>query len=518
LGLFDFLKKKTKPSSEKENSNDNNASLIVYTNKTTKTSNISFVLGNDKIWDNIPYDIKRVLYTSDADEYSSSSMGISLTISLDFSGKVKVDKNIPDDPSTIYFKAPISKPIDPSLIPRPPYYPSYAGLTPEQRYIYLKWLQDISTEIDVGYKFIFYYGLERHLLLGDFDNAHDMIIRLRKNTTNSSFRWYSLRALVYSLFIKNRPDLFYKLKCLYDDELWHDEQLLTKVFTDDIIEPAELIKILKSQEINKRYINNEHELYTEILEGILNDKFKHPYINPNDFISKKFSGVSSGILFANYSFPREIQNSEKIPTLDMSKFYTCIIDLHNHCHELTKSKLSEKRKNSNIVTVKANLVEKPANEKIPIVKKEKTGIKNKEKSTIIQETIRRNVILKTEAYQTIQAKSNIFSGYRYVATLSTKTCLACGAMDGKILDSPDLPNVCLNKNCRCLMVPVVRGMEELDADDTRVSENGPVPANWTYETWLKKQPAKTQKEILGERYKSYKEGIPLTELVKTNKP
>jgi hypothetical protein len=357
MGIFDFFKKKTEPSSE-ENPKDNNASLIVYTNKITKSSNISFDLGNDRIWDNIPHDIKRVLYTSDADKYSSYSWGISITISFDFSGKVKVDKNLPDDPSTIYFKAPISEPADPSLIPRPPYYPSYAGLTPEQRFIYLKWLQDISTEIDVGYKFIFYYGLERHLLLGDFDNAYDMIIRLRKDTINGSFRWYSLRALVYSLLVKNRPDFFNKLKILYDDEIWYDEQLWVKVFTNDIINPTEIIKILKSRDVNKRYISNEPQLYIETLEGILFEKFQHPYLNPNDFINKNLSGISSGILFANYSFPQEIRTSQKIPTLDMGKFYACIIELHNQCHELTKSKLAGKRKKDNVVTVKTKSNEK----------------------------------------------------------------------------------------------------------------------------------------------------------------
>ena len=186
-----------------------------------------------------------------------------------------------------------------------------------------------------------------------------MIIRLRKNTTNGSFRWYSLRALVYSLLIKNRPDLFNKLLFLYDDDFWHSEQIWVKVFTDDIIKPVEIIKILKYQEINKRYINNEPKLYAEIMEEILYEKFKHPYINPNDFISKKFAGVSGGTLFANYSFPREIQSSQKIPTLDMSRFYTCIIELHNQCHELTKSRLAEKRKKGNAVTVKAKPDEKP---------------------------------------------------------------------------------------------------------------------------------------------------------------
>ena len=112
-------------------------------------------------------------------------------------------------------------------------------------------------------------------------------------------------------------------------------------------------------------------------------------------------------------------------------------------------------------------------------------------------------------------KTSLFSGYRFLATLSTKTCLACGALDGKIFDTPELPNVCLNEYCRCLMVPVVKGMEEFDPDDTRASDEGPVPASWTYEKWLKKQPVKIKREILGDYYERYKNGATLQELFKS---
>jgi hypothetical protein len=127
---------------------------------------------------------------------------------------------------------------------------------------------------------------------------------------------------------------------------------------------------------------------------------------------------------------------------------------------------------------------------------------------------KRNNTLRAEAYQTAQNKYSLFSGYRFVSTLSTRTCLPCGVLDGKIFDSPEMPNVCLNKYCRCLIIPVVKGMEGHDEDDTRASEDGPVPANWTYEIWFKKQPIFIQKEILSEYYQKYKEGVPLVELAK----
>jgi SPP1 gp7 family putative phage head morphogenesis protein len=133
----------------------------------------------------------------------------------------------------------------------------------------------------------------------------------------------------------------------------------------------------------------------------------------------------------------------------------------------------------------------------------------KKKVTTEQETIKTNNEIRTETYK---KNSHLFSGYRFLATLSSKTCLACGALDGKIFDTPELPHVCLNEHCRCIMVPVVRGMEKPDPDDTRASEDGPVPASMTYEKWLKKQPAKIKRAMLGEHYERYKNGTTLQEL------
>ena len=53
------------------------------------------------------------------------------------------------------------------------YYPSYRNLKPENRFIYLNWLCDITAPIPIGYVFIFYYGLERHLLFGNL-NRHSI--------------------------------------------------------------------------------------------------------------------------------------------------------------------------------------------------------------------------------------------------------------------------------------------------------------------------------------------------------
>jgi hypothetical protein len=102
-----------------------------------------------------------------------------------------------DEPSAIYTNLPIiinnSKPVE-----KPGYYPSYRELDPIQKGNYLNWLTNPYNEIDIGYVFVFYYGLERHLLLGDFESAFETIIKLRNAHKNKSFLAYSLNAIILS--------------------------------------------------------------------------------------------------------------------------------------------------------------------------------------------------------------------------------------------------------------------------------------------------------------------------------
>jgi hypothetical protein len=75
-----------------------------------------------------------------------------------------------DEPSSIYTDLPVKKPQDVSVIPRPPYFPKYYQLTPEQRWIYLSLLiNPYSSNIDIGYIFIFHVpGLKPPPLGGQF--------------------------------------------------------------------------------------------------------------------------------------------------------------------------------------------------------------------------------------------------------------------------------------------------------------------------------------------------------------
>ena len=116
--------------------------------------------------------------------------------------------------------------------------------------------------------------------------------------------------------------------------------------------------------------------------------------------------------------------------------------------------------------------------------------------------------------ETYRQNSRLFSGYRYLGTLDSRTCLVCGELDGKIFQSTDEPDLPQHPNCRCLWLPVIRGMEDDDDDDERASADGPVSAKTTWKEWLASRSDEEQRDILGSaRFAAYKEGLDMGSFV-----
>jgi hypothetical protein len=111
---------------------------------------------------------------------------------------------------------------------------------------------------------------------------------------------------------------------------------------------------------------------------------------------------------------------------------------------------------------------------------------------------------------------DIFSGYKYLATLDTRTCLVCAADDGKIFKNLDeAPKLPRHLNDRCLYVPYIKGFEDIPGE--RAAMDGPVSDKMTYQDWLARQDPEIQKEILGPaRYPAYKNGMPVSSFVSGN--
>jgi hypothetical protein len=112
-----------------------------------------------------------------------------------------------------------------------------------------------------------------------------------------------------------------------------------------------------------------------------------------------------------------------------------------------------------------------------------------------------------------EANADIFNGFRYLATLDTRTCLVCAADDGKIFKSlDDAPKLPRHLNDRCLYVPYIKGFEDIPGE--RAAMDGPVSDKTTYTDWLARQSDAVQREILGPtRYAAYKDGLPITAFV-----
>ena len=118
------------------------------------------------------------------------------------------------------------------------YYPTYAKISPNQRASYLRWLSSgrVNPLSDIGYAFLFFYGLERRLLLErrDLNPIVKEVVRLLRptqyqvlSTATSAASWHShwhepesrrLRISGSRLFLPNRGSSATKT---FSRLLWH---------------------------------------------------------------------------------------------------------------------------------------------------------------------------------------------------------------------------------------------------------------------------------------------------------
>lgn len=259
-----------------------------------------------------------------------------------------------DEPSLLFINLPIKKPRNINSVERPPYYPFYTELSIEQRWMYWNFLSDpYNPQNDIGYVFIFYYGLERHLLYGNFEKAFDIILKLRDIYDNKSFQYYSASALILSSMLHKRPE--YALKFINSLDKEHEFEipaelyLLCKLGLNIPITAFDLMHFHKAFGFtNTRYIKNQPDMFLQKL----NENLKEFANGENCLDISKFFSASKLMktkgkdipIFANVSIRK---NTITIPNLiQASKFTgTCFMIL-NKTHEDTKAELALLRKNN----------------------------------------------------------------------------------------------------------------------------------------------------------------------------
>lgn len=260
-----------------------------------------------------------------------------------------------DEPSLIYTKLPIEQVDDFKGIERPPYYPSYSQLTPLQKGLYWKLLANpYNPNIDIGFVFILYYGLERHLLNGDYEKAFRVIIKLRDTYANKSFQSYSANALILTCLCKQRADLAFEFMQSLDKdyELQFSDNLfiLCKYSLDIPLISKDIMRLAKSFEFsNINYIKNYPEMFEEILLGSIRNKYKQDSILVRDFITQaenKKARKQSVSIFANMSI---IDKSIEVPMIiEIFKFKKAMYDLLETTNNQVKIKIAQLRKNGEL--------------------------------------------------------------------------------------------------------------------------------------------------------------------------
>lgn len=223
------------------------------------------------------------------------------------------------------------------------YFPSYVELTPRQRFSYLQWLQDPTQEVDVGYVFVFYYGLERHLLVGKFEKAFSLIRKLRTHHKNKSFQAYSACSLILSAMFHKRADLLKEVL----DEVSPPETtrnrvvfLLGRYFAEQGLRPKEVIAYANSVGFtNKRYLKGHPELFVANVSKVLEKYFGKPEYEL-DFLDMQSVPRIQAIFTANIAVPPK-HRVVNVPDLTADRsFKDSVKGILAEANALTKADLS----------------------------------------------------------------------------------------------------------------------------------------------------------------------------------
>lgn len=252
-----------------------------------------------------------------------------------------IDNTGREEPSAISLNWPISPVEDINSVPKPKYYPSYRELRPDQRWVYLNWLKDPLAEIDVGYVFVFYYGLERHLLHGGkYEAAFDAIQTLR--AVHHKIDNYAFEALSVSAILRGDRDRYIRLIENHEPSYW-PTYLAGKRHFGVGLTSEEIIKLAGSVGFkNRRYINSEYAIFLSTLNKTLLDDYGLAFL-PLETIDISNCPKVASCYLANYSIAPEIREYRLFNIIDQAQFKKIVFQLLERTHGSVKELLKEQR-------------------------------------------------------------------------------------------------------------------------------------------------------------------------------
>jgi len=303
----------------------------------------------------IPEPTKSLLWITDADT-SLVESATSIRVVVSSSGVHQQENGFYAEPSLIWKKLPIEKSSE--LIQEAMYWPSYSAISPKARYEYLRWLQDITRPTNLSYVFLYFYGLERHLLVGDYDAAVDEIARLLKYHPKKSFVQYASRSLVVASLAKERLDVLDRVPSLLGEEI--DETLAMRIIKGTTMTPDDIIDISSRVGFkNKRYIKMYPEIFKQELQKHIDEYERQFGKLLSTFKLSDFSRTESDA-FANQSIPERIRHVQVPVILDDVRFSQGICNLLQTAHDGVKTRLA-KGETARVQTKKSKVSAPPVN-------------------------------------------------------------------------------------------------------------------------------------------------------------
>lgn len=293
-----------------------------------------------------------------------------------FSFKCSELPSIQFEPSAIFTEESILVRKDLENVESPGYFPTYFKLTPGQRYVYLKYLENpFAADANMSYVYLFYYGLERNLFTDKYEQAIEIIKKLMSIFNSDGFLSHSITSLLYIALIRNDQQRIMEYLNSKYSEYIQTSLLYYCFFTYKI--PISFKYIIKNTSLynfeNKYYIKKCPNYFTQTFSELLYSKYGRKELFINDFVSnKEFSKYKfiRNSLFTNEYLPKFTEN---IPfNYEYKKFNNIIKSLLEDTHlevkkNMTKSITRDKilqNENKNVETkiITDNIIKKTKKE------------------------------------------------------------------------------------------------------------------------------------------------------------
>lgn len=288
-----------------------------------------------------PEPTRSLLWITDEDTSKiSSPLSIKIEYSLEKGTANVIDDsyNFFSEPSLIWTKLPIQQ--NNELETQKLYYSAYSTLTPKQRYQYLNWLQNVTQETNLSYVFLYYYGLERQMLIGDYNKAVDEVLRLIKYHDKGSFKSYAVNALIMASGYRKKPEIVNKAPFIFDEP--SDVALYLQRMARKPLSVQQILKLTNRVGFtNKRYINLYPELFEQKLRQKL-DRYQNNNGNILEIIDMSDLPNEAWASMANISLPDKIRTIKFKSITQSEEFKRIIKTLLEETHAEIKENLKSK--------------------------------------------------------------------------------------------------------------------------------------------------------------------------------